>query len=176
MSSGRSGQVHSELIGSNTTSSRRSSLVATPDIKEMQPSMPSNGLQKMPRGVDRYTTKSVFWISYVLSTLVVFFNPEISAWRREQSLKRVFWGYGVLGTIGFGALYFLADQTVLRQILLMFIVAYMVWLLVSIWRSSSAFDNIWSTFARLLVVAWTANTIMVVTFLELDLIRSCFGY
>jgi hypothetical protein len=52
----------------------------------------------------------------------------------------------------------------------------MVWLLVSIWRSSSAFDNIWSTFARLLVVAWTANTIMVVTFLELDLIRSCFGY
>jgi hypothetical protein len=86
------------------------------------------------------------------------------------------WGYGVLGTIGFGALYFLADQTVLRQILLMFIVAYMVWLLVSIWRSSSAFDNIWSTFARLLVVAWTANTIMVVTFLELDLIRSCFGY
>jgi hypothetical protein len=31
-------------------------------------------------------------------------------------------------------------------------------------------------FARLLVVAWTGNTIMVVTFLELDLIRSCLGY
>ncbi len=142
----------------------------------MQPSMPSNGLSKMPRGVDRYATKSGFWTPYVPPALVVFFKPEIRAWRGELSLKRVFWGYGVLGTIGFGTLYFLADQTVLRQILLMVIVGYMAWLLVSIWRSSSAFDNIWSTFARLLVVAWAGNTIMVVTFLELDLIRSCFGY
>jgi hypothetical protein len=142
----------------------------------MQPSMPSNELQKRPREVDRDATKSVVRTSNVLPALVVFFKPEIRAWRGEQSLKKVFWGYGVLGTIGFGALYFLADQTVLRQILLMFIVAYMVWLLVSIWRSSSALHNIWSTFARLMVVAWTGNTIMVVTFLELDLIRSCFGY
>ena len=108
--------------------------------------------------------------------LALFFEPEIKAWRGEQSLKRVFWGYGVLGTTGVGALYFMADQALLRQILLVLIAAYMVWLLVSIWRSSSALDSIWSTFARLLVVAWTGNTILVVTFLEFDLISRCLGY
>lgn len=144
--------------------------------QRMKPSMPKNDLQRKPCGADLDVTGMVADSAYVRPALEIFFNAEIRAWRGEQSLKSVFWGYGVLGTIGFGALYFMADQAVLRQILLMFIGAYMVWLLVSIWRSSSALDNIWSMFARLLVVAWAGNTIMVVTFLELDLIRSCFGY
>ena len=138
--------------------------------------MPLNESQQRPCDIGPDATQSVVRSSCVLPALVLFFKPEIRAWRGEQSLKTVFWGYGVLGTIGLGALYFLADQTVLRQILLIYIVAYMVWLLVSIWRSGSGLDNIWSTFARLLVVAWTGNTIMLVVFLELDLIRGCLGY
>ena len=142
----------------------------------MKPSMPMNESQRRPCEADPDATKGVVRSSYLRPTLVVFFKPEIRAWRGEQSLKTVFWGYGVLGTIGVGALYFLADQAMLRQILLVLIVAYMVWLLVSIWRSSSGLEKIWSTFARLLVVAWTGNTIMLVLFLELDLIRGCLGY
>lgn len=140
----------------------------------MKPS--KNDLKRTSCEADLDATRKIAGSAHVRPALEIFFDAEIRAWRGEQSLKRIFWGYGVLGTIGFGALYFMADQAVLRQILLVFIGAYMVWLLVSIWRSSSALDNIWSMFARLLVVAWAGNTIMVVTFLELDLIRSCFGY
>lgn len=142
--------------------------------QRMKPS--KNDLKRTSCEADLDATRKIAGSALVRPVLEIFFDAEIRAWRGEQSLKRIFWGYGVLGTIGFGALYFMADQAVLRQILLMFIGAYMVWLLVSIWRSSSALDNIWSMFARLLVVAWAGNTIMVVTFLELDLIRSCFGY
>lgn len=138
--------------------------------------MPKNELQRTLCDADLNAAGKAADSAYARPALEVFFDAEVRAWRGEQSLKRVFWGYGVLGTIGFGALYFMADQAVLRQILLMFIAAYMVWLLVSIWRSSSALDNIWSMFARLMVVAWTGNTIMIVTFLELDLIRNCLGY
>lgn len=142
----------------------------------MKPSMPMNEFQRRPCEADPDAKKSVVSTSYLRPALVLFFKPEIRAWRGERSLKTVFWGYGVLGTIGVGALYFLADHAMLRQILLVLIVGYMVWLLVSIWRSSSALDRIWNVFARLLVVAWTGNTTMLVLFLEIDLIRSCLGY
>lgn len=141
----------------------------------MKPSMPKNGPQRRTRNA-QHGTENVTCHPYILQALLKFFAPELKAWQGEQSLKRVFWGYGVVGTIGAGVLYFMADQIVIRQILLVLIAAYMIWLLVSIWRSSSALDNIWSTFARLLVVVWAGNTVMVVTFLELDLIGRFLSY
>lgn len=141
----------------------------------MKPSMPKNGPQRRICNAED-GTENVTCNPYILQALRKFFAPELKAWQGEQSLKRVFWGYGVVGTIGAGVLYFMADQIVIRQILLVLIAAYMIWLLVSIWRSSSALDNIWSTFARLLVVVWAGNTVMVVTFLELDLIGRFLSY
>ena len=142
----------------------------------MKPSMPKKGLQRRNCNAVQDGTENVTCNPYILQALRKFFAPELKAWQGEQSLKRVFWGYGVVGTIGAGVLYFMADQIVIRQILLVLIAAYMIWLLVSIWRSSSALDNIWSTFARLLVVVWAGNTVMVVTFLELDLIGRFLSY
>jgi hypothetical protein len=117
--------------------------------------------------------------SLVIEALLTLFDPEIKAWRGEQPLARVFWGYGVLTNLGIAAVYWLSfydEQIALQQALLMFIVAYMVWLLVSIWRSSTAADNpLWGTLARHLVVVWTGNTIMVVIFLELNLIGRYFS-
>jgi hypothetical protein len=115
----------------------------------------------------------------VVKAFQAFFNPEIRAWRGEQPLKTVFWGYGFLVNLSVGAIYYLSldvAQTAHQQALLIFITAYMVWLLVSIWRSTNAVGNaLWGTLARHLVVVWAANAIMIVVFLELDLIAKYFS-
>lgn len=113
--------------------------------------------------------------STFINFLLVFFEPEAKSWRGEQPLRKVFWSYGVLVSNSIGVIYILSmygDHIVLQQILLPCIAAYTLWLLVSIWRSSGRTTNAnWGTLARYLAIVWAGNTILVLSFLQLELIE-----
>jgi len=47
---------------------------------------------------------------------------------------------------------------------------YTVWIIVGIWRCSSNAAPFWGGLARLLSVAWTLNTALVLIFLQIDLL------
>ena len=109
-----------------------------------------------------------------------FFAAEIRAWRGEQPLWKVFWGYGVATSVMITALYAVAvyiDRIAMRQALLLCFAAYTAWILVSVWRcANNTKERIWGLFARLLTVAWAGNTIMVLAFLQFDLLMKYFQH
>jgi hypothetical protein len=106
--------------------------------------------------------------------LVSFFLPEIRAWRGEQPLWKVFWLYGVATSLALITVYvvaFFIDRVTLRQVLLVLFAPYTAWILVSVWRcANNTREYIWTLLARLLTVAWACNTILVLVFLEMNLI------
>ncbi len=103
-----------------------------------------------------------------------FFAAEIRAWRGEQPLWKMFWGYGVAtsGTlITFYVIAFYVDRIALRQVLLLCFAPYTAWILVSVWRcANNTRERFWSLLARLLTVAWAGNTMMILAFLQFNLI------
>jgi hypothetical protein len=103
-----------------------------------------------------------------------FFAPELSAWRGQQPLWKVFWLYGVAVSGALIAIYLLAfvvDAVALRQILVLCFVPYTAWILVSIWRcSNNVREQFWRVVARFLTVAWACNAVMIVIFVEMNLI------
>lgn len=109
-----------------------------------------------------------------------FFAPTIRSWRGEEPLWIVFWGYGVATSVVIAALYAIAvqvDRTALRQTLLFCFAVYTAWILVSVWRcASNTKEKRWGILARFLTVAWAGNTILVLTFLELDLLPKYFQH
>lgn len=112
--------------------------------------------------------------SRITKFVTEFFAAELRAWRGEQPLRKVFWVYGVAASgvlIAFYAIAFYENRVALRQVLLLCFAFYTVWILVSVWRCvNNTEDRIWGLFARLLTVAWAGNTIMIVVFLQLNLI------
>jgi len=104
-----------------------------------------------------------------------FFGPEVRLWRGEQPLCTVFWIYGVLATMGLGALYAFSlyhGRIGLQQLLLFCIAGYVFWVLVSLWRSSqSAIVPLWGVLARQLTVVWAVGAVLVLIFLQLDLVE-----
>ena len=109
-----------------------------------------------------------------------FFAAEIRAWRGEQPLWKVFWGYGVATSVVIAALFAVAvyvDRIALRQVLLVCFAAYTAWILVSVWRcANNTQEKLWGLLARFLTVAWVGNTILVLTFLQLDLMMKYFRH
>ena len=103
-----------------------------------------------------------------------FFAVEIRAWQGEEPLWKVFWVYGVVASgvlIAFYAIAFYVDRIALRQALLLCFAPYTAWILVSVWRcANNTNEKLWSLLARLLTVAWACNTIMVLVFLQFNLI------
>lgn len=120
-------------------------------------------------------------VTTVISGLtVVFFAAEIRAWHGEEALWKVFWVYGV-GTSGLIAGFYVAavytGHTALQQVLLPCFATYTVWILVSVWRCAhNAPQRFWGLMARFLTVAWACNTILVLTFLQLDLVTQYLGH
>jgi hypothetical protein len=111
--------------------------------------------------------------------LRAFFASELRAWHGDQPLWKVFWGYGVLVSIGLALLYLLAleeKRLVIQQALLIFLAGYTAWLLVAIWRCADNSSANWATLARGLTIAWAANTILVLTFLQADLLATYMGH
>jgi hypothetical protein len=103
-----------------------------------------------------------------------FFAPELSAWRGEQPLWKVFWLYGVAASgvlIAIYVLAFLVEAVALRQILVLCFAPYTAWILVSIWRcSNNVREQFWRILARFLTVAWACNAVLIVIFIEMNLI------
>jgi hypothetical protein len=103
-----------------------------------------------------------------------FFAAEIRAWHGEEPLWKVFWVYGVATSVTIVTLYIIAfydGHMALRQVLLPCFAAYTAWILISVWRcASNTKEKLWGTLARFLTVAWAANTILVLTFLQLNLL------
>lgn len=112
--------------------------------------------------------------SYVSKFAAAFFAAELRAWRGEQPLWKVFWVYGVAAStalITFYVIAFYVDRIALRQVLLLCFAPYTAWILVSVWRcAENTEERIWGLFARFLTVAWACNTIMIVMFLQLNLV------
>jgi hypothetical protein len=104
-----------------------------------------------------------------------FFAAEIRAWRGEEPLWKVFWVYGVATSVTIVALYVVAfydGRIALRQVLLPCFAAYTAWILISVWRcANNTNEKLWGTLARFLTVAWAGNTILVLIFLQLNLLR-----
>jgi hypothetical protein len=109
-----------------------------------------------------------------------FFAAEIRAWHGEEALWKVFWVYGVATSVTIVALYIVAfydGRMALRQVLLPCFAVYTAWILVSVWRcASNTNENLWSTLARFLTVAWAGNTILVLIFLQLNLLIKYFQH
>jgi hypothetical protein len=116
-----------------------------------------------------------FGRSKAIKFVADFFAAEVRAWRGEEPLWKVFWVYGVATSVSVVALYVVAfydGHMALRQVLLPCFAAYTAWILVSVWRcAGNTEEKLWSTLARFLTVAWAGNTILVLTFLQLNLLR-----
>ncbi|MBZ0147031.1 MAG: hypothetical protein K8F62_05735 [Pseudorhodoplanes sp.] len=128
---------------------------------------------------------AAMWLGQTSKTRIAkfaadFFAAEIRAWHGEQPLWKVFWIYGVATSVTIVALYVIAfydDRMALRQVLLPCFAAYTVWILVSVWRcASNTREPSWGTLARFLTVAWAVNTILVLTFLQLNLLIKYFQH
>lgn len=112
--------------------------------------------------------------SHVSKFATEFFAAELRAWRGEQPLWKVFWVYGVVTSgvlITFYVIAFYVDRIALRQVLLLCFAPYTAWILVSVWRcANNTAERIWGLLARMLTVAWACNTILILIFLQLNLI------
>ncbi|MCC7346650.1 MAG: hypothetical protein IT538_04560 [Variibacter sp.] len=113
------------------------------------------------------------------SFIQAFFAPEIKAWRGERPLWIVFWVYGAAASTAFGLLYIrslFGQHILLEQALLPSFAAYTFWVIVSLWRSSAPISNtLWGALARQVAVVWALNAILMVTFLQIELMKVYVG-
>jgi hypothetical protein len=108
--------------------------------------------------------------------LRAFFATELRAWHGKEPLWKVFWCYGVLVSVGLALFYLLAmdeKRVVMQQVLLMALAGYTVWILVAIWRCAA--NSRWGALARGLTIAWAANTMLVLAFLQVDMFAAYIG-
>ena len=98
-------------------------------------------------------------------------------WRGHGPLWKVYWLYGVLGSIVLAAVLLLlmqrgAADSVWFQLVLLLLAAYTVWIVVSVWRCAFNVEQpIYGHMARALTVAWAINALMVLAFLELQALQ-----
>jgi hypothetical protein len=131
-------------------------------------------LHMLTRLLGRHVRNSIAIRSGITDFIAQFFAAELRAWRGEQPLWKVFWLYGVATSSAMIAIYVIAffiDRVALRQILLLCFAPYTAWILVSVWRcADNTHEWLWTLLARFLTVAWACNTIMVLVFLQINLI------
>ena len=131
-------------------------------------------LHMLTRLLGRHVRNSIAMRSGITDFIAQFFAAELRAWRGEQPLWKVFWLYGVATSCAMIAIYVIAffiDRVALRQILLLCFAPYTAWILVSVWRcADNTHEWLWTLLARFLTVAWACNTIMVLVFLQINLI------
>lgn len=96
-------------------------------------------------------------------------------WRGEAPLWKAFWLYGVLASnvgvalVAWGLVSGRIDEHGLTG-LVMLLILYTVWVLVSIWRcAGNARTEYYAILARALTVAWAINSVLVSGFLLLEL-------
>jgi len=114
--------------------------------------------------------------SSITEFFAAFFAAELRAWRGQQPLWKVFWVYGVATSAALIALYIVAfyiERVALRQILLPCFAVYTAWILIAVWRCAhNTREQFWSIVARFLTVAWACNAILILVFLQFNLIQN----
>jgi hypothetical protein len=99
-------------------------------------------------------------------------------WRGHGPLWKVYWLYGVLGSNILALILFVLMQrdalgSVWFQLVLLLIAAYTTWIVVSVWRCAFNVEKpVYGQMARALTVAWAINALLVVSFLELQLLQA----
>lgn len=119
---------------------------------------------------------SMPWSQRLLLLLLLLFEPEWRALMGRAALGRVFWVYGVLVSAGLALLFVLARQAEradLQQLLLLLFPAYTAAILVAVWRCGE--HAAWGVVARALTVAWALNTLLLLLFLQIELIDRWMG-
>jgi hypothetical protein len=118
------------------------------------------------------------WLRAILAILLLLFEPEWRALTGRARLGRVFWVYGVLASSGLALLFVLAREAGrgdLQQATLLVILAYTAGILVAVWRCGAQAGPPWGVLARALTVAWAVNTLLLVGFLQVELLAAWIG-
>ena len=117
---------------------------------------------------------SMTWSKRLLLLPLLLFEPEWRALTGRAALGRVFWVYGVLVSAGLALLFLLAREAGradLQQILLILFLAYTTAIRVAVWRCAEYAAAPWGIIARALTVAWALNTLLLLLFLQIELIE-----
>lgn len=99
-------------------------------------------------------------------------------WRGHGPLWKAYWLYGVLGSnllvlIMLLLMYQGALGSLWFQLVLLLLAAYTVWIVVSVWRCAFNVEKpMYGHMARALTVAWAINALMVLGFLELQVLQT----
>jgi hypothetical protein len=99
-------------------------------------------------------------------------------WRGEGPLWKAYWLYGVLGSTVLALLLLLLMQrgaidSAWFQLVLLLLAAYTVWIVVSVWRCAFNVEKpLYGHMARALTVAWAINAMMLLGFLELQVVQA----
>lgn len=118
------------------------------------------------------------WSHRLLLILLLLFEPEWRALIGRAGLARVFWVYGVLVSMGLALLFVLAfeaGRTDLQQLLILVLLAYTPAILIAIWRCGGHAAAPWGVLARALTIAWALNALLLLYFLEIQLIATWLG-
>lgn len=103
-------------------------------------------------------------------------TTRMMGWAERAPLWRVFWLYGVipsnlLWAIALGMMSAELHANLVR-ILLAFLLIFTAWIVRAVWLAApNAVDKRYSAVARALTVAWGINTVLLVFFLQLQLLR-----
>lgn len=105
--------------------------------------------------------------------IAALFGPLIRAWRGEAPLSLVL--LGDFGAVAFVLIVAYVDAAVRgdkfsQQGLLMTFQLHTAWSLIAVWRCAAKAGHPWGVFARLFIVAWTINALLVTGFLQIDLL------
>jgi hypothetical protein len=117
---------------------------------------------------------SMPWSKRLLLLLLLLFEPEWRALTGRAALGRVFWVYGVLVSAGLALLFLMAraaGRADLQQLLLVLFPVYTAAILVAVWRCGEHAVAPWGLLARALTVAWALNTLLLLLFLQIELIQ-----
>ena len=99
-------------------------------------------------------------------------------WRGHGRLWKAYWLYGILGSNVLALILLLLMQrgaigNVWFQFVLLLLAAYTVWIVVSVWRCAFNVEKpMYGHMARALTVAWAINALLVLGFLELQVLQA----
>ena len=104
-------------------------------------------------------------------------NPLVDHFHGQGPLWKVFWLYGVIPSNllwGLALLMLGAGATAFAtSLMLMVILLYTAWIVTAVWRcADNVEDPRYGVMARWLTVAWAINTVLLVGFLQIDVLAA----
>ena len=102
--------------------------------------------------------------------------PTLIRWIDRTPLWRVFWLYGVLPSnlLWIAVLWMMSAGAFvgIARVVLILLLLYTAWIIMAVWHTApSAVDRRFGVLAKALTVVWAINTVLLVFFLEVQLLR-----